>query len=245
MVGPLWGAVPGVPGKFVECYLMPRARAIFVQRHRAGMGEHAPPRAVDYAATASFLAAAGCVDAICLGSVGSLSAHYFPKGTVVVPTDYFAIHSVFAGSKHLAPTLHQARRTHWTTILAPFAPPNPLPPNTPIVYYQTQGPRFETQAEIRSLTTERGPPPYAVVGMTLAAEATSLLEVSLHVTLVAIVDNLANGVSEVEPGHQGGGAVDDAFYQGVQDNRHLSARVFDTIVEGLASRATDKSTATK
>jgi 5'-methylthioadenosine phosphorylase len=57
------------------------------------------------------------------------------------------------------------------------------------VYWQTNGPRFETPAEIALIAAHAD-----LVGMTLAAECTVAGELGLRYAAVCIVDNLANGI---------------------------------------------------
>jgi 5'-methylthioadenosine phosphorylase len=54
------------------------------------------------------------------------------------------------------------------------------------VYTQTQGPRFETPAEIRSLALQGGD----IVGMTCAHEMTLCKELGLPYAVVCIIDNV-------------------------------------------------------
>ena len=57
------------------------------------------------------------------------------------------------------------------------------------VYVQTRGPRFETKAEVRVLSTFGD-----VVGMTFASEATLCSEVGIPIASICSVDNYAHGI---------------------------------------------------
>ena len=57
------------------------------------------------------------------------------------------------------------------------------------VYWQTNGPRFETPAEIRLIAAHAD-----VVGMTIASECIVAGELGLAYAAVCVVDNLANGI---------------------------------------------------
>ncbi len=57
------------------------------------------------------------------------------------------------------------------------------------VYWQANGPRFETPAEIRLIAAHAD-----LVGMTLAAECVVAGELGLRYAAVCMVDNLANGI---------------------------------------------------
>lgn len=57
------------------------------------------------------------------------------------------------------------------------------------VYWQTNGPRFETPAEIRLIAAHAD-----LVGMTLASECVVAGELGLRYAAVCMVDNMANGI---------------------------------------------------
>ena len=57
------------------------------------------------------------------------------------------------------------------------------------VYWQTNGPRFETPAEVRMLAAHAD-----VVGMTVASECVAANQLGLEYAAVCVVDNLANGI---------------------------------------------------
>jgi 5'-methylthioadenosine phosphorylase len=57
------------------------------------------------------------------------------------------------------------------------------------VYWQTNGPRFETPAEVRLIGGVAD-----VVGMTVASECTVANELGLEYAAVCVVDNLGNGL---------------------------------------------------
>jgi 5'-methylthioadenosine phosphorylase len=57
------------------------------------------------------------------------------------------------------------------------------------VYWQTNGPRFETPAEIRLIAAHAD-----LVGMTMASECVVAGELGLAHAAVCVIDNLANGI---------------------------------------------------
>ena len=59
------------------------------------------------------------------------------------------------------------------------------------VYWQTNGPRFETPAEIRLLAAHAD-----LVGMTMASECIVAGELGLSYAAICVVDNLANGIGD-------------------------------------------------
>jgi 5'-methylthioadenosine phosphorylase len=66
---------------------------------------------------------------------------------------------------------------------------NGLPVIEKGTYWQTQGPRLETKAEIRMMTNFAD-----IVGMTMANEAVIALELDIPYACVCTIDNFANGL---------------------------------------------------
>jgi 5'-methylthioadenosine phosphorylase len=58
------------------------------------------------------------------------------------------------------------------------------------IYWQTEGPRLETRAEIQMISQFAD-----LVGMTMAAEAVAACEIGLHYASLCSVDNFANGIA--------------------------------------------------
>ncbi len=61
------------------------------------------------------------------------------------------------------------------------------------IYWQVRGPRLETPAEVRLISAHA-----EVVGMTVASECVLAGEAGLRYAAICIVDNLANGVADVQ-----------------------------------------------
>ena len=57
------------------------------------------------------------------------------------------------------------------------------------MYVNTKGPRFETRSEIRALALVGD-----LVGMTAAHEASAAMELKLPYAIVAVIDNVCNGL---------------------------------------------------
>ena len=90
------------------------------------------------------------------------------------------------------------------------------------VYWQTVGPRLETQAEIRLIASHAH-----VVGMTLGSEWASAAERGLPYAAVCVVDNLANGVGERE-------LTIEEFEAGRAENRERVSAVLASILPALS-----------
>jgi 5'-methylthioadenosine phosphorylase len=191
---------------------------------RHGSDPRTPAHRVDHHANIRALAAAGCDRILGLCSVGSLRVD-LPVGSVVVPDDVLALgvaptyHLGMEG--HRVPCFDEAWRAAvlhvWRGVTA----------DAELVdggtYAQTQGPRFETPAEIRLLAD------YAdVVGMTMASELFLAGDLGLPYAGVCTVDNLANGL-EREP------LAFDDFTEQAEANAQRFATVASSAATALAS----------
>jgi 5'-methylthioadenosine phosphorylase len=146
----------------------------FVRRHHAAhFGEssgnandcYQHPDKINYAAIACALASLGVTHVIAACSVGSLKPS-LSVGSLLVPSDYFApwtCVSVHSDKRaHIVPQLDPQLRAVLLDAARELKPLNAVDCG---VYVQTQGPRFETKAEISFLQGVGD-----VVGMTGAAE---------------------------------------------------------------------------
>lgn len=144
-----------------------------------------PPHRINYRAHLAALALLGVERLVLIGSSGSLKKEIQP-GTVMIPTDYFSFAQV--------PSIHDHALCHVT----PGFSPQLLERLRAIVpearfggtYVQTPGPRIETKAEVRALSSVGD-----IVGMTVASEATLAAELGIEVAAFCTVDNYANGLS--------------------------------------------------
>ncbi|MEO5367950.1 MAG: hypothetical protein H7831_16645, partial [Magnetococcus sp. WYHC-3] len=130
--------------------LLARPGLLFLQRH--GMGSYTPPHRINHHANLQALKRAGATGVLALGSVGSLQEAIRP-GTFVLPDDFFApqVNPTFFDDKrgHQTPGFDIPWRTRVFQAYNRLSPPGP-PLRNGGVYWQTQGPRFETPAEIRA-----------------------------------------------------------------------------------------------
>ena len=196
-----------------------RGEHILINRH--GFGVPKPPHAINHRANIRALAILGFSDVVSVNSVGSLKPELMP-GTLVSCSDYVC--------------LQQGPQTFFDDELKGGAPgiannlmPMLLSRLTPEfsilggkIYVQTQGPRFETKAEI-AIIRHWGD----VVGMTSAHEADLCREAGLRYNSIAIVDNYANGLL--------GTSIDfTTFKELVKDNQAKVNRLFARLLEILA-----------
>mmetsp|Transcript_11737 Transcript_11737/g.20153 ORF Transcript_11737/g.20153 Transcript_11737/m.20153 type:complete len:265 (+) Transcript_11737:113-907(+) len=184
----------------------------FLQRHHANMdsedeckaengkymyGRYRPPHLINHKANMQALKQLG-VDAIvavcCVGSVNKL----IHVSTIVVPDDYF---NLFAGAVtmfddgrgHIVPGMSKELRHNILHVLDKNKSVIPNVVKDSGVYLQTIGPRFETPVESRFLGMIGGD----VVGMTAASEAALAGELGIPYAMFCMVDNYANGISDV------------------------------------------------
>jgi purine nucleoside phosphorylase len=195
--------------------------AVWLPRH-GRIGGVVAPR-VDHMANLLALVSLGCDRVVGVASCGSLRPDW-SVGTVVVPDDVFAPWSTpsrFTDARgHRVPGFDRSWRRHlvqgWRTATA-----------TPVVdagtYVETTGPRFETRAEVRFLSTVGD-----VVGMTIASECFLAGEVGLPHAALCVVDNLGNGVTG-EP------LTLDEYRAGVAANRTRLASDLVAVARELAA----------
>lgn len=163
-----------------------------IGRHDAG-DAYALPHRIDHVANLGALREAGCDRVLAISSVGGLRAELGP-GTLVCPDDFIALDadplSALDGpGAHRVPGFDQAWRRE---VIGAFAGVG-VDVHDRGVYWQAQGPRLETPAEVRLIAAHAD-----VVGMTVASECVVAGELGLRYCTVCVVDNLANGVAETE-----------------------------------------------
>lgn len=163
--------------------------AVVLQRHGSGDAYTLPHR-IDHAANLRTLAEAGCDRALAICSVGSLDAG-LGIGSFVCPDDFIALQvtiTTFDDPRgHATPGFDSAWRTD---VLAAWRKSGAGELRDGGVYWQTNGPRFETPAEIGLIAAHAD-----LVGMTLASECIVAAELGLPYAAVCVVDNLANGIA--------------------------------------------------
>ena len=162
--------------------------AVVLQRH--GSEAYRLPHRIDHAANLSLLIEAGCDRALAVCSVGSLDAG-LGVGNLVCPHDFIALQvtvtSFDDARGHATPGFDDAWRSE---VLAAWKTTGAGALRDGGVYWQTNGPRFETPAEIGLIAAHAD-----LVGMTLASECIVAGELGLPYAAVCMVDNLANGIA--------------------------------------------------
>jgi len=173
-------------------------RIFAVGRHSAG--HKTPPHLVNYASIALAMRSLGVKACLSTAAVGSLRRDW-PAGTLVVCSDFLD----FTG-RH--PTLFDRPVVHrdFTSAFGPLsllvlteaAAANDIEVKQGGVYLCTNGPRYETPKEIEMYSSLGG----NLVGMTAASEAILMREANVDYGCLAIVTNLASGISDTPLDHQ-------------------------------------------
>lgn len=161
--------------------------AVVLQRH--GAERYTLPHAIDHSANLRSLVEAGCDRVLAIGSVGSLDPQ-LEVGSFVCPDDFIALQvtlTTFADPRgHAMPGFDGAWRDE---LVSAWRSSAAVALRDGGVYWQTNGPRFETPAEIRLIAAHAD-----LVGMTLASECIVAGELGLRYAAICVVDNLANGI---------------------------------------------------
>lgn len=160
-----------------------------LQRH--GLNKHTLPHEINHHANISALKEVGVEQIIGVYSVGSLKKS-LKEGSTIIPYDFISpwnIPSFNREGKHITPQFNQELKGKLQRAAKEVGIPT-----REGVYIQTIGPRLETKAEVKMLSSFGD-----VVGMTLASEATLACELDIPFAALCSVDNYANGVSEKEP----------------------------------------------
>jgi 5'-methylthioadenosine phosphorylase len=186
-------------------------RWVTLQRHGEATAYVLPHR-IDHGANLRALVEAGCNRVVALGSVGGLREELGP-GTFVCPDDFVALDAPPATEltgvdAHRVPGFDAEWRG---AVVGAFAGAGREIVDGG-VYWQANGPRLETPAEIRLIAAHAD-----VIGMTIASECVAAGELGLRYAAVCVVDNLANGVGrkpltleELEAGRARNAAALDA-----------------------------------
>lgn len=166
-----------------------------VPRH--GLAHAVPPHRVGYRANVLALKKLGVERVLATGAVGSLREHIRP-GMAVVVSDFIDL------TKSRPSSLYEGPRVVHVDMSEPFCPElrsvlleasrrAGLETLDGGVYACTEGPRFETPAEIRAIKALGAD----VVGMTVATEATLAREAGLCYAALCLVTNMAAGMQSM------------------------------------------------
>lgn len=198
---------------------------LVLQRH--GLDRFTSAPYIEHRANVRALADLGCDRVLGLGSVGGLQPE-LGVGTFVAPDDFIALQLGISFSDgaagHQSPCFDRAWRA---LVIERWAATTDVPLQDGAVYWQTIGPRFETQAEIRLLAAHAD-----LVGMTIASECVLAGELGIAYASVCVVDNLANGVGDTP-------LTMEEFYEGAAATRARLIGALDAVLPALVKEDTD------
>ena len=161
---------------------------LFLQRH--GPHRTIPPHKINHRANLEAMRQLEVTHIVGVNSVGSLNPDLAP-GTLVVPDDFFSPFQVttFHDEKcvHTVPEIDAGLRQ----MLVKLADELDIPHSDGGVYSHFTGPRFETKAESRWLSTIAD-----VAGMTTGGEIPLANELQIPYAFACMVDNYANGITK-------------------------------------------------
>ncbi len=191
--------------------------AVVAFRH--GKDGDIPAHRIRHAANLAALKDTGVRCIIGFQSVGSLK-EAIPPGSLLIPHDYIslvAVPTIFESNHdpHIVPGFDEPLRQSIIELLRSFG----LSFFERGVYWQTQGPRFETRAEIQLLARFAD-----CVGMTAASEATIGQEMELAYGCLCSIDNYAHGI-----GHPP--LTEERFHQVVRENTDKMENILKIILE--------------
>jgi 5'-methylthioadenosine phosphorylase len=161
-----------------------------ILRHGNDPGNHILPHLINHRANLRAMKDAGVDEIVSINSTGSLKKDLRP-GMIVVPDDFItltATPTIYKNNAvHITPSLNENVRQK----IIKAAKNSSLPVIEKGTYWQTQGPRLETKAEIRMMANFAD-----IVGMTMANEAVIAMELDLPYASACSIDNFGNGLMD-------------------------------------------------
>ena len=163
-------------------------KTALILRHGTDPDNYILPHLINYPANLQALKDIGVSEIVSINSTGSLKKEIKP-GMIVVPDDFLTLTP--------SPTIHVNRPVHIIPSLNEgirkklirAALKNDFEVVQQGTYWQTQGPRLETKAEISMMTRFAD-----IVGMTMANEAVIAQEMDIPYACACSVDNFGNGL---------------------------------------------------
>jgi 5'-methylthioadenosine phosphorylase len=204
---------------FIRATTIRGIELFFIPRH--GRDRNIPPQQINFRANLQAFRALGVEEIIGVTSVGSLKRE-IPPHSFIVPHDYISLFSIptYFDTElvHVTPGLDERLRQRLIAAARALG----FPVIARGVYFQVQGPRLETRAEINLIKE------YAdVVGMSMASEATLAIELGLRYANISTVDNYAHGIIEEPLEYR------DIIESAARSREDLE-RVLLTVIEGMS-----------
>ena len=165
-------------------------KVAFIARHASG--HSIPPHKINYRANIDALKKVGVTKIIATNSVGSMNEN-MPPGSFVIPDDFLDF------SQNRIKTFYEDSVVH-VDVTQPYCPHlrDVLAKSGEVIsgatYVCSEGPRFETPAEIKMFKMLGGD----LIGMTGVPEVTLAREREICYNSICIVSNYASGISPNE-----------------------------------------------
>lgn len=170
-----------------------KKRAFFIARH--GEKHNIPPHKVNYRANIYALKLCNVERIISINSVGSLSSALKP-GDIVLPSDLIDFTKkrdyTFYDTKVVHIDFSEPFCNELRKLILKSAEKLKIKAKKHAIYAATEGPRFETKAEIKMLKKLGA----SVVGMVASPEAALAKELELCYASIANITNFACGISK-------------------------------------------------
>lgn len=181
-----YGVIKAVKGKSsnIDIY--------FIPRH--GFRHETPPHKVNYRGNIYALKKLGVDKVIATGAVGSLLDELLPSTIIIIEQfiDFTKRNTTFYDDVVIHVDMSRPYCNFMNSLLFEWGRRLNIPIRRGGVYVCTEGPRFETPAEINMFRILGG----TVVGMTNVPEVILAREIGLHYSLLAVVTNYAAGMQE-------------------------------------------------
>ena len=190
-------------------------KVAFIPRH--AKGHSIPPHKINFRANIDALKKVGVTKIIATNSVGSMNED-MPPGSFVIPDDFLDF------SQNRVKTFFEDKVVH-IDVTEPYCPylKDVLDESGDVIlggtYVCTEGPRFETPAEIKMFKMLGGD----LVGMTGLPEVTLAREREMCYNSICIVSNFASGISENEL------TIDEVFEMVAQKEGELLELIYNFI----------------
>lgn len=187
----------------------------FIPRH--AQGHSIPPHKINYRANIEALKKVGVTQIIATNSVGSMNLE-MPPGSFVIPDDFLDF------SQNRIKTFYEDVVVH-IDVTEAYCPTlrDVLDKSGDVIlggtYVCTEGPRFETPAEIKMFKMLGGD----LVGMTGVPEVTLAREKEMCYNSICIVSNYASGISENAL------TIDEVFEMVAKKERELLELIYNFI----------------
>jgi len=210
--------------EFGQALVLLADNVAFIPRHGNDPQHHILPHLINHQANMKALSDIGVDEVIAINSTGSMKKSLKP-GSIVIPDDFITFvpsPSIYRDKPfHVVPCLNMTVRRHCLEAADAC--------NIKVIdggtYWQSTGPRLETKAEIKMMSSFA-----ELVGMTMASETTIAAELGVPYASICSVDNYANGIGKQE-------LTLEEIHQQAHCNRKTILRIISNYIPNISHRA--------